>query len=434
LLRFYNFYIKLPEILLHYIWQNQIWSGYIQQTTDGRHIEIISTGQHNRDAGPDFIAAHIRIDGQVWVGNIEIHVHASDWNKHKHHLDPAYDNTILHVVGIADKEVVNSRGEKLVQCELQYPREKDYVSQLLHAAITENSLLGKIQCRKQLQEDPNLLTKGWKKVLLEKRLACKRKSIEQLLQITRNSWTHAFYISLAHNFGFHTNGLPFEQLALQTPLSCLQKHRNSLFQITAILLGQSGLLDEIHSEEALKQEYNFLKKKFSLTPIDASLWKKGRMRPHNTPEVRIRQFAHLMYQSEFMFAKLMDANCIGEMTDILTLRYSDEETYARVKRPLPLGKKSIDILLINTVLPYKYAYSIAQQNISNLPAILHYMEQIPKEENAIIKQWAILGQKLSSAADTQALIHLYQNYCQPHMCYNCHVGYQVFAQKELDLF
>ena len=422
----------MPEILLHYIWQKRIWAGFPQTTTDGKPIEVVSVGQYNIHAGPDFSNAHIRIDGQDWVGNIEIHVCASDWYKHRHHMDAAYDNTILHVVAKADKEVCNTRGECLPQCELQYPHGQDYLTQLLHSTEWHASLSGIPDCGKQLLENPTLLTQDWKKNLLEQRLECKRQSITQLLGITQQSWAHAFYISLAHNFGFHTNGLPFEALALATPLSCLQKHRNSLFQLTAILLGQSGLLEPRakNQEPGLWEEYCFLQKKFSLQPIEASMWKKARMRPQNAPEVRIRQFAHLIYQSEFLFAQLMEAQSTEKMFELLSLQYDNEDVYNRVQRPLTLGKNSIAVLLINTVIPYKYAYTQHQ----HIEDAIEWLNNIPKEDNTIIRKWAMLGQDIRSAADTQALIHLYQNYCQPHLCFNCHVGYQVFGQQQLSLF
>lgn len=422
----------MPEILLHYIWQKRIWAGFPQTTTDGKPVEVVSVGQYNIHAGPDFSNAHIRINGQDWVGNIEIHVCASDWYKHRHHMDVAYDNTILHVVAKADKEVCNTHGERLPQCALQYPHGQDYLTQLLHSTEWHASLSGIPDCGKQLLENPTLLTQDWKKNLLEQRLECKRQSITQLLGITQQSWAHAFYISLAHNFGFHTNGLPFEALALATPLSCLQKHRNSLFQLTAILLGQSGLLKEGDSnyEPGLWEEYCFLQKKFSLQPIEASMWKKARMRPQNAPEVRIRQFAHLIYQSEFLFAQLMEAQSTEKMVELLSLKYDNEDVYNRVQRPLPLGKNSIAILLINTVIPYKYAYTQHQ----HIEDAIEWLNNIPKEDNTIIRKWAMLGQDIRSAADTQALIHLYQNYCQPHLCFNCHVGYQVFGQQQLSLF
>lgn len=420
----------MPEILLHYIWQKRIWAGFPQTTTDGKPIEIISVGQYNIHAGPDFSNAHIRINGQDWVGNIEIHVHSSDWYKHRHHSDPAYDTTILHIVSTADKEVFNTRGEQIPQCQLNYPQNKDYLTQLFTQSTWHD-----IPCGKQLMDDPSILTKGWKATLLEKRLECKRQSINQLLDITQGSWTHAFYISLAHNFGFHTNGLPFETLALQTPLSCLQKHRNSLFQLTAILLGQSGLLkdtyNDSHEKTALWNEYCFLQKKFSLIPLEPSLWKKARMYPYGAPEVRIRQFAHLIYQSEHLFADLMGVTTIEQMIDTLSLRCGNDETYAHIERPMPLGRKSIEILLINTVIPYRYAYTQCPLNIETA---IHWLENIKKEDNTIIRQWKNLGQEIHSAADTQALIHLYQNYCQPHLCFNCQIGHQVFSYKQLELF
>lgn len=426
----------MPEILLHYIWKQRLWSGFEQTTTDGLSVEIISTGQYNRNAGPDFSNAHVRIGQQDWIGNIEIHIHASDWYKHKHHTDGAYDNTILHIVCVADKDIENTRGEKIPQCELRYPADRDYMSEWLVHAQEMQMPVYHIECSHQLQSDASLMTEGWKKTLLLKRLECKRQSILQLLSITQNSWTHAFYISLAHNFGFHTNGIAFETLAIQTPLSCLLKHRDSLFQVTAILLGQSGLLNAdtaIDGErKALWNEYEFLSKKFSLTPMHASLWKKARMRPQNAPEVRIRQFAQLIHHSEFLFSKLIQAQDIDTMVDILQVEVQDTDT--RISLSPKLGRKSIEILLINTVIPYQYAYAIAQQKVKNDATVLQLMEAIPAEDNSIIRQWKMLGQTIHSAADTQALIHLYQNYCQPHQCYNCQVGYQIFSQRQLSLF
>ncbi|MBO5816995.1 MAG: DUF2851 family protein [Paludibacteraceae bacterium] len=427
----------MPEILLHYIWQKHLWSGYIQTTTDGQVIEIISAGQYNTHAGPDFSNAHIRIGDQEWVGNIEIHVNASDWYKHHHDHDPAYDNTILHVVCTADKTVFNTRGEMIPQCELQYPHNQDYMSQWLGNASQMMTPGYLIECSHQLQSDPSLITLGWKKALLLKRLECKRKSIEQILTITQQSWTHAFYISLAHNFGFHTNGIPFETLAIQTPLSYLLKHRDNLFQLTAILLGQSGLLNEQTAtgkeEVALWREYEFLRKKFSLTPMNPSMWKRARMRPQNAPEIRIRQFAQLIHQSEFLFSELMQAEDIATMVNILQFRSDDTNNLLTL--PPKLGRKSIDILLINTIIPYQYAYALAQHKTGiDIDNIIEFINQIPAEDNRIIKQWRTLGQHIQSAADTQALLHLYQNYCQPHQCYNCQVGYQIFAQQQLSLF
>lgn len=425
----------MPEILLHYIWQHRLWAGFAQQTTDGREVEIISVGQHNRDAGPDFTNVHLRIGGQDWFGNIELHIHASDWYKHRHQTDTAYDNIILHVVCDADKKVYNSHGDAVAQCELRYPQNVDYLSRILQPATQMDSAFGSIECSRQLLSDPTLLSEGWRKALLNKRMECKHQSIKQLLTITQQSWAHAFYITLAHNFGFHTNGIPFETLALQTPLSCLLKHRNSLFQVTAILLGQSGLLTAETATDAeslaLLSEYQFLNKKFSLTPMDAHLWKRARLRPQNFPEVRIRQFAQLLYQSEFLFADLMEETGISRLHTLLELRTPHAEATARIAPAAPLGSKSIDILLINTVIPYKYAYALAREDTHGAEQALLLLQHIAPEDNTIIRQWKLLGQSIRNAADTQALIHLFQNYCQPHRCIHCEVGHLVFESPHL---
>ena len=408
----------MPEIVLHYIWEHCLWAGFEQYTTDGRKVEILSVGTHNRDAGPDYSSARVLIDGKEWVGNIEIHVNSSDWYKHHHHLDKAYDNIILHVVRTADKTVCNSRGEEIPQCALNYPGDQDYLTALFQAAQQMDSAVGKIGCAEQLVHDPHLLSEGWRKTLLRKRLDCKNASIIRLLEITKGSWEHALYISLARNFGFHTNSLPFEQLAINTPLSYLQKHRNSLFQLTALLMGQAGLIDE--KEKDLQKEYNFLQTKFSLIPLDGSIWKHARMRPQNSPELRIRQFAQLLHQSENLLSKILDTD---DLNEIIPLFAVDK-----------MGKSSIDILLINTVIPYKYAYALHKNNLAEAEKVMGLMELIAAENNTIIRQWKVLGQQIKNAADTQALLHLYQNYCQHHECINCEVGYKIFQDKQLKLF
>ena len=387
-----------------------------QRTIDGRKVEILSVGEHNRDAGPDYSHARVLIDDKEWVGNIEIHVSSSDWIKHHHHLDKAYDNVILHVVRTADKPVYNTRGELVPQCELQYPGDTDYLSGRFAAAKQMDSAVARIGCAEQLLHDPGLLTDGWRKTLLRKRLECKRASIMRLLEITKGSWEHALYISLARNFGFHTNSLPFEQLAINTPLSYLQKHRNSLFQLTALLMGQAGLIDE----PTMQKEYDFLRIKFDLTPMDSTIWKHARLRPQNSPELRIRQFAQLLYQSENLLSKILDSDDLNSLHQLFAVD--------------KMGGSSIDILLINTVIPYKYAYALHRNNPLEAEQAMALMELIAPENNTIIRQWRVLGQAVRNAADTQALLHLYQNYCQHHECINCEVGYAIFNDRQLKLF
>lgn len=436
----------MPEILLHYIWQRQLFAPYPQYTTDGCRVEVLSIGEHNLNSGPDFSAVRLRIypphelfgEPQEWCGNVEIHVHSSDWYKHRHHLDKAYDNIILHVVRRADKKVYNTAGEAIRQLELNYPGDEDYIARMLADATQMDSMLTRLNCSKRLLQSPGLLTDGWRHTLLRQRFDCKLASIDRLLKIKNQSWNEAFYISLARNFGFHTNSTAFEQLAIQTPLACLLKHRRNLFQLTAILYGQSGLLSPDHSpvagfprtlteeEQALWGEYQFLRHKFNLTPLDAHIWKQSRLRPQNAPEVRIRQLAQLIHQSELLFSSLMSTDDLNRMIAILSLKNMEIDEKSQLIPPPFIGSDSINILLINTVLPYRYAWLKHQGRLEELQQVFDMMAAIAAENNTIIRQWRTMGQKVHNAADTQALIHLFQTYCQSEACIQCDVAYQIF--------
>ena len=408
---------NIPEILLHYIWQKGLFLSSVQTLTDGTPVEVLSVGRHNTDAGPDFSDVHLRIGDREWVGNVEMHIHSSDWYRHRHHLDSAYDNIILHVVREADKLVYNSSGELIPQCVLNYPLNDDYLSKMFNDAMQMDSAFYTHRCAHRLLNEPSLLTQGWKHTLLINRLECKKASIDRLLNITHGNWEQAFYITLAHSFGFHTNGIPFEMLAINTPLSYLLKHRNSLFQLTAIVLGQSGLLDEA-TQPKLWKEYSFLQHKFSLQPIEGHLWKHSRLRPQNSPELRISQFAALIHQSEGLLSQLMDTSELDKLEYLLQIHPEENATFPY---PAKLGKDSVNVLIINVVAPFLYARGKQHE-------ALQLLENMPAENNSVIRQWRTLGQAAVSAADTQALIQLYTVYCQAEKCINCDVAYQIFVK------
>lgn len=392
----------------------------LQFTTDSQPVEVISVGEHNFDQGPDFTGAVIRIGDIEWTGNVEIHVKSSDWYKHGHQHDKAYDNIILHVVRQADKQVFTTEGEAIPQCELRYPENSEYLANLLADRTSV--------CAQQLLGHPELLHDDWKSILLRDRMQKKAAAIGMLLEQNHNAWEQAFYVTLAHNFGFHTNGLPFELLAKQTPLVFLQKHRSSLFQLEAMLYGQSGLLTPETATDDYRRrlltEYEFLRKKFSLTPIEGRLWKRMRMRPQNFPEVRIAQFAALLHSTESLFSKMLQENDLNKLRELFSVSASDNWHNARI------GRAAIDVLLINSVVPYKFAWAKAHSQEQGMQEAFQLLHQIPAEKNHIIDNWKMLGVQIADAADSQTFIHLYQDYCIRHRCLNCEVGYQIFYVHE----
>jgi len=387
----------MPEILLHYIWLKGLFKDFPQFTTDGRRVEVLSTGRHNLDAGPDFTNVHLKIDGIELIGQVEIHVESSDWYQHHHDLDPAYNNVLLHVVRHANKPIYSTTNHLIPQLELRYNEDKDYIDGMLHDAMEMDSAVATHQCARRLMEDPTLLTEHWKNAMLHRRLQCKTESIQRLLNISHNDWREAFYISLAHAFGFHVNGIPMELMALSTPLHILAKHRNNPQQLEAILLGQAGLLQP---DDTLYKEYTFLRAKFSLTPIDTTLWKQGRIRPQNRPTLRIQQLAMMIHSCESLLSQCMETEDVTRLHMLFA--------------PAKMGTDSMNSLLINVVAPYLYARGHKTKAIDLL-------QHLPKEDNRIIRQWKSLGQSVHSAADTQALIHLYQTCCEQGQCMQCAV-------------
>ncbi|TAF83781.1 MAG: DUF2851 family protein, partial [Sphingobacteriales bacterium] len=111
--------MPLAEEFLHYVWQQRLFtqSGLSDCTT--QNIKIVQPGILNPHAGPDFSNAKIQIGDTLWAGNVEIHIKASDWQRHNHQLDDAYDSVILHVVWQNDAAVYRSNGTLIPALELE---------------------------------------------------------------------------------------------------------------------------------------------------------------------------------------------------------------------------------------------------------------------------------------------------------------------------
>ena len=420
----------MKESILHYVWQNRLFHTIDLQTTDGERIEIIDVGKYNTDAGPDFFNAKVKIENTVWAGNIEIHTLSSDWNKHNHQLDKAYDTVILHVVNSCDGNVYRTDGEPIPQLEITFPKqiEANY-EQLL-------TVQKWVACSDKIGSVPSIFIQSWKNALLTERLEQKLDDIERLLAENNQHWEEAFYITLARSFGFNTNKQAFELLAKSVPVSLLGKHKDNLFQIEALLFGQSGLLDAISTDEyalQLQHEYQFLKSKYALSPIDGSLWKLLRLRPDNFPHIRIAQFAALIHSSSKLFSKIIDnptVEYIKQLFDCQPSAYWQTHYLFGVGSKMSIkkiGSRSVDGILINTVVPFLFCYATHKGKDELKDKSLQILEQIPSESNAIVTNWQQLGLVSNSAYDSQALLQLKKKYCDEKNCLRCRIGHKVLT-------
>ncbi|MCD6354399.1 MAG: DUF2851 family protein, partial [Prolixibacteraceae bacterium] len=250
----------MPEEFLQYIWENRLFDADGLKTTNREAVEILHVGTRNHDSGPDFFNAKIKIDETTWAGNVEIHKKASDWQKHHHHTDDAYNNVILHVVETADKQILRSNNEEIPTLILSYPSR---LRTNYQALLTSKSW---IACQNQFYKiDPVILQLGFNRLMIE-RLENKTGEIVERLQQNNNDWNETFYQVLARMFGFKVNAVPFELLAKSLPLHIVTKHKNNLFQLEALFFGNSGMLNnQLLGDDyflKLREEYSFLFKKY----------------------------------------------------------------------------------------------------------------------------------------------------------------------------
>ncbi|MBE2245692.1 MAG: DUF2851 family protein [Candidatus Competibacteraceae bacterium] len=423
------------EELLHFIWQFLFFDRATLYTAQGETLELLSQGMLNHDSGPDFFNARIRINQQEWAGNIEIHWNSSEWHQHKHHEDPAYNNVILHVVFNHDRDARKQNGNFVPVLELK-SRIQSTMLNRYHAIMKSRNY---IPCEKLLPEVSKMDGKSlfFQKLLIE-RLMMKTESIRKVLQDNGWNWEDAFYRFMARAFGFKVNAEPFFQLASITPLSILSKHKSQIFQIEALLLGQAGLLSDQYNDEYMQQllkEYRFLQSKFSLIPMMPHMWKFGRMRPPNFPTVRIVQFAALIHYSSALFSHMIEIKKYDEAMNWLMQPVSEYWQYRYQPDGLPsrkrnqIGELSAQSLILNVTVPFMFLYG-RERNIEQLcDRAIDMLQQIPSEQNQIVKRFDLMGVKSNNAGDSQALLTLKSNYCDKRKCLHCIFGNQILVQN-----
>ena len=296
----------MTEAFLHYIWQYRLFDSTNLKTDEGQSVEVIKPGQINTDAGPDFFNAQVRIDGTLWAGNVELHIHSSDWQRHNHHSDPSYDSCILHVIFENDSSTLRMNGTKIPSIELK----DKFPSYLWDNYLKLIGNRGWIPCQHRIKEMEKNTWKITIDRMIKERLEQRSHQILISLKGNKDDWEECFYQYLARNFGFQLNAMPFEMLARSLPLKIIRKERGNLANVEALLFGQAGMLNEEFNEDYpkhLQELYIHFSKKYSLKNIPFSSWKFLRLRPVNFPALRISQLAVLLFNNPVFFSQLTSA-------------------------------------------------------------------------------------------------------------------------------
>lgn len=419
---------------MQYVWQHRLLLRTDLVTVDGQRISVIDPGTLNTNSGPDFFNAKILIGSHMWAGDVEIHVRASDWHRHGHDGNPAYDSVVLHVVDRDDTAISRSNGEVIPQMVMQcHPEFHIRYAQLVDRADID------LPCASELASLPPLHLTDWITAMAFERIHSKADRISRLAGRFTGDLEEATYVTLARALGFGTNAEPMERLALSLPLRFIRKHADSLTSIEALLFGQSGFLESAPADDPyaaqLKREYSFLAHKFGLKRPEALGWKMGRMRPANFPHRRIAMLATMIH------------NDFHPVDDILEAR-SPDEIIDRLVTPLPpywtarhtfgapagmametLSRSSAAGIIINVAAPLLVAAGTMRADDTLINRGIEWLQRLAPESNRIVSVFGAAGVKAPDAFTTQALIHTRRNYCYTHKCIYCRVGHRMLASR-----
>lgn len=419
----------MKEDFLHHIWQFKKFDFSNLETIQGEKLAILNSGQYLQKAGPDFFNSQIIIGQQKWAGNVEIHLKSSDWYVHSHENDSNYDNVILHVVWEHDTEVFRKDNSEIPVLEI-----KNYVSKkILDNYMSLTSAKTWIFCEREIGNIDDFVFKNWQEKLFFERLERKSIPIQKILEETENDWEATLFCLLAKSFGLNTNGEIFLKIAQSFPFSIIRKESFEVENLEALFFGRSGLL-EFENEDLyfkdLKFRYNYAVTKYQLPKIYVDPIQFFKHRPDNFPTIRLSQLASLYHSRLNLFSSLINAESLPEYYKIFKVEVSDYwKTHYQFDKISPKKKKAlttsfIDLLLINTIIPLKFAYAKSQgKDISE--ELIYLLEEIQAEKNVIIEKFSNFGIVSKNAYESQSLLQLKNEYCNHKRCLECSIGIEL---------
>ncbi len=424
----------MNEQFLQYIWKYRLLNPDLL-TVAGERLTVLHPGIQNTDGGPDFFNARIRISETVWAGNVELHYRSSDWIRHRHQFDPAYENVILHVVYEND-QVIRQKQRELMPTLVMKNNFPSSIEDRYNEIMQNRNW---IPCSRLLNGNASTVVRFWAPALAAERLNAKSSFIFRLLD-EYSDWDEVLYILLSSGFGFRINALPFELLARSIPLKIVRKNADKLFSLESLFYGQSGLLG-MHPRGkypcSLQAEYRHQQSKYALKPLKQGIWKRLRLHPLNFPDIRISQLVQCLFSCKAEPGILINITEKDRLERFFQLSASEYwSTHYRFgkssgKHEKKMGLPSASLLLINILAPYLFAYGSARDVSPLRMRALELLENMEGEENHETRMWRSLGVRAGNALESQALIQLKRNYCDHRRCLECRLGIKVLDKTFL---
>ena len=339
-------------------------------------IEVLYPGEINLDGGPDFFNARLRIGSIVWAGNVEVHRKASEWLKHKHHLDPLPLSWHSWSQSLFAKRII-AKAQRFISL---YETSGSDLGSVLH--------------------------------LLSLRYLGSRVNNEAFEQVARSLPLRVIRK--------HTDRLPM--------LEALYLGQAALLEDTP--------MDSY--QEDLAERYRFLRTKYQLTPVPRGAVRLLRLRPSAFPHRRLAYMAALRHRYPLLESELMRIANAHELQQLLDVPPSDywqlHYTFgAEAEKALvSLSASTIDSLFLNVLIPFPlldaYAHGV-EPSSEALEEAWARASQLKPEKNSITNRFDAIKLPQEHAAHSQAALELWDSLCSHRSCYLCPLGRKLFSHS-----
>ncbi len=432
--------MHLPsEELLQWIWEQLQFDLSALYTSTGQELAIINPGKRNRNQGPDFLDAVVRIGGLEWCGAVEVHIDAADWERHGHTGDLNYNAVILHVVwqnkkGAGyPKQALRSDNTPIPELVLNTrvsPATLATYNRLKH----QHPL---IACYGQVTTlSAELITET---LQIAGRYRIEHKAKRLAAQLSAAGWQQLAWESILRTLGGPVNKDTFEQIGRRVTAAIAGRYADNQLLLDALLLGVAGLIpNEVTDEmqipdtdrayiDELRKQWQFLSAKHALTALPAGSLKFLRMRPPAFPTIRLVQAAAIWYQFGSLLPLIIRPDKLFEVEIQWSVHPYWHYHYHFSKRlnksiTAGPGTEILHSLLINTLAPLAWLYHYQSGNQSAIYEIINKLKQLPAENNQVVRRYRAAGFLPKSALETQGILALEAGRCQHRKCLSCPIG------------
>lgn len=339
-------------------WQAAWFSGAFGcefRTTDGDDVRIENFGEWNREAGPDFVRATVKVGDRVLHGAIEIDLKAGGWEQHGHGQNPDYENVVLHVV--VHHATKRHFPRTAAHREIAQIFLDENAAQPANDAPLVVSRPGR--CCAPLRDLPDAQLLELVTAAASRRLA-RKASLLHAMAGARGA-DHALFEALAVALGYKNNKLPFQILAQRVPRKVAATPRGE-----ALLFGLAGFLEQpeppspVARREISALWRNWWRMRAGFTILPRRSWKLSGLRPANHPLRRLGALATVARHWKKVRPALESgdhqhvARVLGALQHPFWSYHTGWNSPAR-RRPLALiGPDRIRDIFVNVCLPWSW--------------------------------------------------------------------------------